>query len=317
MSTAWSVIYLLVCGVRDSLKVSPIKRYVLTPHANSRAIRKILTESFVHLFIYFILSILCFYVLSSSKFFQGIRETNAATETIVFVLYYVCWLGPLYVITTIYTFFWFGDIAALSFEIEREYYHSKIVSTRSSIETLGANALKKIVFMVIYMATSILVSNVVGGIPFIGYLSSVAVYSVYFALFLFMLKWNYNPYILAFFEANIAYFFGFGLLYSWFTSLFTGPLNDGVYWMLFPIYIFNSTCTQPPHLKQQITSFGELRKLLAAPDSARENVSYDEHLKRLRDDQPYKKKCLEYGSFFKTVRYLTNVVNSIIGKYLL
>ena len=162
---------------------------------------------------------------------------------IILILYYACWLGPLYLITMIYTFFWFGDIATLAYEIERDYYKVKIVTPKSSIETVFANSLKKIVFMIIYMISSVTVGSFIGLIPYIGKFSIIVLYSFYYSLFLFMLKWNYNPYILAYFENNAAYFLGFGLAYSWFTNLFTGPLNDGVYWLLFPIYIFNSTCT--------------------------------------------------------------------------
>lgn len=142
-----------------------------------------------------------------------------------------------------YTFFWFGDIANLAFEIERDFYRVKIVQAKQSIETIGANALKKIVFMIVYMLASMVGGALLSMIPYFGKVGIVGLYSFYYSVFLFMLKWNYNPYILAYFEHQFSYFLGFGLLYSWFTNLFTGALNDGMYWLLFPIYIFNSTCT--------------------------------------------------------------------------
>lgn len=105
-----------------------------------------------------------------------------------------------------------------------------------------------------------------------------------------MLKWNYNPYILSFFEQNFSYFLGFGLIYSWFTNLFTGPLNDGMYWLLFPFYIFNSTCTQPPNLLEtKVDSFSKLFKMIKGTSYIRDNTAYDGHLKKLSEDSQYKK----------------------------
>ncbi|KAL4489495.1 hypothetical protein ABPG72_002791 [Tetrahymena utriculariae] len=318
MEFVYKSIFLFICGLQDSFRIYPIKRYIVTSHRNSQRIFQILGQSFIHLFIYFILSIAIMNLLSNSSLFQKLKELSQVAETILFVLYYVFWLGPLYLITTIYTFFWFGDIANLAFEIERDHYRVKIVQAKQSIETMGANALKKIVFMIVYMILSISAGIFLGMIPYIGKILIIMLYSFYYSLFLFMLKWNYNPYILSYFEQYAAYFLGFGLMYSWFTNLFTGALNDGMYWILFPIYIFNSTCTQPPYLKDlEIKSFSQLKDLIQGKSYQRSNVSYDEHLKQLRDDPQYKKQCLKQGSIFQIVRKLTNKINDIIGKYLI
>lgn len=102
--------------------------------------------------------------------------------------------------------FWFGDVAADAAKIEEEHYRNKKLGTadNSDIETIGANAIKKLVFMVVYMFLSIFVSFVVLRIPIIGYIAMFLLYALYYSLFLFMLKWNYNQEILAYFEDNTA-----------------------------------------------------------------------------------------------------------------
>jgi hypothetical protein len=97
--------------------------------------------------------------------------------------------------------------------------------------------------MLVYMLVSTILCTFLSKIPYIGSILIILIFSFYYSLFLFMLKWNYNMYILSYFEQNVSYFIGFGLIYSIVTSFFEGALSDGVYWLLFPIYIFNSMCT--------------------------------------------------------------------------
>lgn len=127
LSPVYKHVFLFICGISDSLRISPIKRYLLIPHANSTQIRKILGESVIHIFLYFIVSISTVYLVSSTEWFKNLENSNSFTHYALLIAYYVFWIAPLYLATTIYTFFWFGDIANLAFEIERDYYRVKIV----------------------------------------------------------------------------------------------------------------------------------------------------------------------------------------------
>lgn len=102
------------------------------------------------------------------------------------------------------------------------------------------NKIKKLVFMLVYFGLSLSITLFLGNIPYFGFAFTIIIYAIYFSIFLFLLKWSYNIFILYFFEKHLMYFIGFGLTFSFLTSLITGLLNDGVYWLLFPIFLLNA-----------------------------------------------------------------------------
>ncbi len=115
--------------------------------------------------------------------------------------------------------------------------------------------------MAVYLIYSILCSFFLSSIPFFSFPITVLLYALYFALFIFLLKWDYSKETLAYFDNNLAYFIGFGLIFSACTNLFEGALNDGVYWLLFPVFILSSANSQPPIIGN-VSSFGEFKKYI-------------------------------------------------------
>lgn len=96
----------------------------------------------------------------------------------------------------------------------------------------------------------------------------ILLYGLYYSIFLFLLKWSYNVKILVYFEKNIAYFVGFGFLFSLISYTFSYGISDGVDWFLlsdgvyylcFLLLILVSTNSEPPVISK-ISNFEELKK---------------------------------------------------------
>jgi hypothetical protein len=55
-----------------------------------------------------------------------------------------------------------------------------------------------------------------------------ALYAFYFAIFLFLTKWDYSLELLYYFEINASYFVGFGFVFSSIARIFTYTISDGL-----------------------------------------------------------------------------------------
>ena len=83
--------------------------------------------------------------------------------------------------------------------------------------------------------------------PKVSFYVGILLFAIYYSQFVFLLKWEFNYELLYYFQKNLCYFLGFGLIYSIITNIFSSAiLNDSIYYFFFPIFILNSTNAEPP-----------------------------------------------------------------------
>lgn len=293
-SAFWKHAYLFAAGFSDSFKFKNFNRYCFSTNRGAQKIRQTLIMSFIHLGLFFILTHIIFNKLQNNKHLGNALEfvmKYPFVQKLLQLLYYGLWVVPQYIGLLIYTQFWFGDIAENAATIEKEQYKNKSfqISDDLEVDSMIALKMKKIIFTLVYLCFSLTFSFVIINIPYFGFISMILLYAIYYAIFIFMVKWSYDDYILAYFEDNLFYFLGFGLFYSVFTNLFLGILNDGFYWLLFPLYILNSTNSSPP-LTDAVSDFKSFWKAIRSPDIIQEN-SFLTHQKKLKTSKQYLQKC--------------------------
>jgi len=178
--------------------------------------------------------------------FLGSMLLQGYFNSLLLPLYYLFWIFPLYFISMILSLFWVQDIFDEAYKISNQKNDQIKLRKLSFFDTLANMVFRKgIVF--IYLAQV----GVVGYLPFfIGDFISIILlswlYSYYcFEYKIFALKLNTEESIQVF-EANWAYYLGFGMLFTILLYLYPGLVSSGVFLLFFPFLVLLSVEAAPP-----------------------------------------------------------------------
>ena len=115
---------------------------------------------------------------------------------------------------------------------------------------------------------------------------------------------------------------GFGLNFSLICYKFSFSTSDGISWFLlgdavyyacFCLHILIAFNSEPPLLEQDLSpSFSNFKSIINKKDSA-----YALHRSQVRTSQEYRKNCLNELYFFNLTHKFTQIINDLIGKYIL
>lgn len=194
----------------------------------------------------FLLSILFFYNLLL-PFLQIVitHFTDAGIWTyinsILSWIFSCIWVVPLFLLSKIFNFFWFQDIADATYEFRR--------GKRTLIPSISL-LLADVVFSLIIQTLFILQGTVISYIPYLGRVLCFIHICLLYSLYSFEYKWFNQGYELhrrlKLVEYNWPYYIGFGLYLGLLTELSDSFIVKGcIFSMFFPLLIISSIDSAP------------------------------------------------------------------------
>lgn len=162
-------------------------------------------------------------------------------------LYYLCWIFPLYITSMVLSVFWIQDIFDEAYRISNQNKKDKLKLRKANILDTMANLVFRKGIMFIYLFQTMIISQ----LPFyLGDVLSVIFYSWLYSYYcfeykIFALNLNTEESIQVF-EANWAYYLGFGLLFTIILYSYPGLVSSGFFALLFPFLVLLSVDAAPP-----------------------------------------------------------------------
>ena len=162
-------------------------------------------------------------------------------ERIFTMLYYILWLFPVYMACFILNIFCYSDIANGIYKLER----GKPKSADLSLSRMIACEIHRGLIMAVYIITMTLLSL----IPYLQF-PIISLISWLYSFYCFEYRWvlegkTINKEIKCI-ERNAIYYLGFGMPFALITCCFPGLLGNGVWAVLFPLFVVTAILSNPP-----------------------------------------------------------------------
>ncbi|CAG9315774.1 unnamed protein product [Blepharisma stoltei] len=225
-------------GTKDSLNYFQAAKILM----RSKDIHKPLILSICWTGFVFLGSLLCF-----SLILDPLLQIYPRIERLFTIFYYILWLFPLYFICFILNTFCYADIALSAFQ----QIHGQPKATALSISRRIAYEAHRGLIIGIYVMEVTFISL----LPFSEILD------------LFLLSWLYSFYCfeyrwalegktinreISIIEHNSFYYFGFGLPFALITFWFPGLMGNGLWLLIFPVFMVTALISKPPSEKHTV-----------------------------------------------------------------
>lgn len=160
-------------------------------------------------------------------------------EPLITLLYYTCWLYPVYIVSFVLTTFWVQDIFDAAF---KHFYQGKVTpSPPLSPAEFLSYLVRRIVVIAIFMAQCTLFAYL--PFPFgrtIEIMHYCLLYSYYCFEYLTVALNIGLTESIKMFEYNWSYFLGFGISFTTMCVIWPGMMSAGIFSLLFPFLVLTS-----------------------------------------------------------------------------
>ena len=188
----------------------------------------------------FLGSLVCYWYLLDPVF-QAFPKFHQAFYT----LYYVLWVFPVYFVCFVLNSFCYSDIAYSVFTL----LHGQTRSPDLSFSRKIAYEVHRGLIMGVYLLGLSVLSLFPYTEPITLFLLSL-LYSFYCFEYRWVLEGKTVNKGISVLERNVPYYFGFGLPFTLMTCFFPGFIGNGVWALLFPVFIVTSLDSDPPQASQ-------------------------------------------------------------------
>ncbi|KAI9143032.1 etoposide-induced protein 2.4-domain-containing protein [Paraphysoderma sedebokerense] len=167
-----------------------------------------------------------------------------AVDNVLWWVYNILWIYPIYCISFILNTIWYQDIADRSYVLQV----GKPVQNKATYSSV-LNSLITNLYRFLLIFNLFLLATVVYIVPIIGPPLSFIYVSWIYSFYSFEYKWVNRGWGLeercSYFEERWCYFSGFGFPFTLFTFFFPQIISGGIFALLFPMYIIMANAATP------------------------------------------------------------------------